>query len=170
MTFKYFSGFCLKNEEELFKEYLFDGDFCVAGFSYGAIKAFEEVYSNNKRVDTLQLFSPAFFQTMNTKIKKLQLISFKKDKDTYIKNFLENVSFPENINMHKYLDEGLESQLDELLNYTWDKDRLQELVDRGIKIEVYLGGKDKIIDHESAKDFFKEFATVYYIKDKGHIL
>ncbi|WP_321467883.1 pimelyl-ACP methyl ester esterase BioV [Halarcobacter sp.] len=170
MISKFFSGFCLDNEKELFKEYILDKDFCVAGFSHGAIKAFEYVYLKNKRVDTLQLFSPAFFQTMDKKTKRLQLMFFKKDKNSYIKNFLENVIFPENTNMNKYLNEGSESQLEELLNYVWDEEKLKELVNKGIKIEVYLGGKDKIIDHEAAKDFFKEFATVYYIKDKGHIL
>ena len=41
---------------------------------------------------------------------------------------------------------------------------------RRIKIEVFLGQNDKIIDSLAAKDFFKEFATVYYFKDKGHLL
>lgn len=170
MTFKYFSGFCLDDEKGLFEEYLLDNEFCVAGFSYGAIKAFEYAYYEKSRIDTLQLFSPAFFQTMDKKTKRLQLMFFKKDKENYIKNFLENVSFPTDIKMKKYFKEGLDSELEELLNYEWDKNKLKELVEKGIKIEVYLGGKDKIIDHESAKDFFKEFATVYYIKDKGHIL
>jgi hypothetical protein len=33
-----------------------------------------------------------------------------------------------------------------------------------------LGQNDKIIDSLDAKEFFKEFATVYYFKDKGHLL
>ncbi|WP_044415094.1 pimelyl-ACP methyl ester esterase BioV [Halarcobacter anaerophilus] len=170
MTFKYFSGFCLENEKELFKEYLCEKSLCVAGFSYGAIKAFEYVYNSDSRVDLLQLFSPAFFQTMDKKTKRLQLMFFKKDKDEYIKNFLKNVSFPSNIEMKKYFKEGTSLELEELLNYTWDKEKLQKFVDRGIKIEVFLGQKDKIIDSKGAKEFFKDFATVYYIKEKGHIL
>ncbi|QDF28762.1 pimelyl-ACP methyl ester esterase BioV [Halarcobacter anaerophilus] len=170
MTFKYFSGFCLENEKELFKEYLCEKSLCIAGFSYGAIKAFEYVYNSDTRVDLLQLFSPAFFQTMDKKTKRLQLMFFKKDKDEYIKNFLENVSFPSNIEMEKYFKEGTSLELEELLNYIWDKEKLQKLVDRGIKIEVFLGQKDKIIDSKGAKEFFKDFATVYYIKEKGHIL
>ena len=63
----FFSGFCLENEEELFSEYATPNDFTISGFSYGAIKAFEEVLNSNERVDKLQLFSPAFFQTQDKK-------------------------------------------------------------------------------------------------------
>ena len=66
---KYFSGFCFENESEIFDEYLEINDFTVSGFSYGAIKAFEEVLASNKRVDKLQLFSPAFFQSFDKKFK-----------------------------------------------------------------------------------------------------
>ena len=170
MSFKYFSGFCFENEKELFKEYLYQNDFCVSGFSYGAIKAFEYVYNTKLRVDTLQLFSPAFFQTMDKKTKRLQLMFFKKDKNNYIQNFLENVVYPDKKDIKKYFKEGLDTELNELLNYTWDEKKLQELLSKGIKIEVFLGGNDKIIDSKIAKDFFKDFATVYYIKEKGHIL
>jgi len=48
--------------------------------------------------------------------------------------------------------------------------KLQKLIDNGTKIEVFLGGVDKIIDAQKAKEFFKDFATVYYIKEKGHLL
>ena len=37
-------------------------------------------------------------------------------------------------------------------------------------IEVFLGGKDKIIDVAKTKAFFQEFATVVMIKNAGHIL
>lgn len=170
MTFKYFSGFCLENEKELFDEYLCEKDLCVAGFSYGAIKAFEYAYNTDSRVDLLQLFSPAFFQTMDKKTKRLQLMFFKKDITEYTKSFLENVSFPSQKNMKKYFAEGTSSQLEELLDYIWDENRLQELLNRGVKIEVFLGEQDKIIDSKAAKEFFKNFATVYYIKGKGHTL
>ncbi|MCD8541384.1 MAG: hypothetical protein LRY22_01715 [Aliarcobacter cryaerophilus] len=49
--------------------------------------------------------------------------------------------------------------------------RFRRVDKKGIKIEVFLGQNDKIIDSlEDAKEFFKEFATVYYFKDKGHLL
>ena len=171
MTFKrYFSGFCFKNESELFDEYLVNNDFTISGFSFGAIKAFEEAFSTKKRVDKLQLFSPAFFQNFDDKFKRTQLMYFKKDANAYCHNFLSNVIYPTNLDISKYFELGTAEQLEELLNYNWSEEKLQKLVDKGTKIEVYLGGVDKIIDSSKAKDFFKNFATVYYIKEKGHLL
>lgn len=167
---RYFSGFCFVNESELFDEYLENNDFTVCGFSYGAIKAFEEVLNSNTRVDKLQLFSPAFFQTFDEKFKRMQLMFFKKDANAYCENFLKNVSSPTNQDISKYFNQGTIQELEELLNYEWSKEKLQKLVDNGTKIEVFLGGIDKIIDSVKAKEFFKDFATVYYIKEKGHLL
>jgi len=167
---RYFSGFCFVNESELFNEYLENNDFTVCGFSYGAIKAFEEVLNSNTRVDKLQLFSPAFFQTFDEKFKRMQLMFFKKDVNSYCENFLKNVASPTNQDISKYFNQGTIEELEELLNYEWSKDKLQKLIDNGTKIEVFLGGVDKIIDSSKAKEFFKDFATVYYIKEKGHLL
>ncbi len=167
---KYFSGFCFTNESELFSEYLEANDFTVCGFSFGAIKAFEEAFSTNQRVDKIQLFSPAFFQNYDDKFKKKQLMYFKKDANLYSQSFLENVIFPKQIDISKYFKLGTIEELEELLYYEWNEEKLQKLLDKGIKIEVYLGGVDKIIDASKAKDFFKDFATVYYIKEKGHLL
>lgn len=170
MTFKYFSGFSLENEEELFEEYLLNNDFSVSGFSYGAIKAFEYVLSTKKRVDTLQLFSPAFFQTQDEKFKRMQVMFFKKDSKLYCDNFLKNISSPYTLDTNKYFTEGTLESLTELLTYTWDEKKLEKIVNKGTKIEVYLGGKDMIIESTSAKEFFKNYATVYFIKDASHIL
>ena len=167
---RYISGFCFVNESELFDEYLENNDFTVCGFSYGAIKAFEEVLNSNTRVDKLQLFSPAFFQTFDDKFKRMQLMFFKKDANTYCENFLKNVASPTNQDISKYFNQGTIEELEELLNYEWSKEKLQKLVENGTKIEVFLGGVDKIIDAQKAKEFFKDFATVYYIKEKGHLL
>ena len=167
---KYFSGFCFFDESELFDEYLEKSDFTVCGFSYGAIKAFEEVLNSNQRVDKLQLFSPAFFQTSNDKFKRMQLMFFKKDANSYCENFLKNVLNPTNKDISKYFQMGTFEELEELLNYQWSEEKLQRLVDKGTIIEVYLGEVDKIIDSQKAKEFFKNFATVYYIKEKGHLL
>ncbi len=167
---KYFSGFCFFDESELFDEYLEKSDFTVCGFSYGAIKAFEEVLNSNQRVDKLQLFSPAFFQTSNDKFKRMQLMFFKKDANSYCENFLKNVLNPTNKDISKYFQMGTFEELEELLNYQWSEEKLQRLVDKGTIIEVYLGEVDKIIDSQKAKEFFRNFATVYYIKEKGHLL
>jgi enterochelin esterase-like enzyme len=167
---RYFSGFCFVDESELFDEYLEKSEFVVCGFSYGAIKAFEEVLNSNQRVDKLQLFSPAFFQTFDEKFKRMQLMYFKKDADAYCKNFLQNVASPTNQNISRYFKMGIVQELEELLNYQWSEEKLQTLVDKGTIIEVYLGANDKIIDSLKAKEFFVNFATVYYIKEKGHLL
>ena len=166
----YFSGFCLENESELFSQYLTKNDFTVSGFSYGAIKAFEEVLNSDIRVDKLQLFSPAFFQTKDKKFKRMQLMFYKKDETAYCNNFLQNIAYPSNINSKDYFTAGTYEQLDELLNYEWCEEKLQALIEKGTKIEVFLGAEDKIIESLKAKNFFIKYATVYFIKDVGHIL
>ena len=167
---KYFSGFCFFEESELFKDYIIQNDFTVSGFSYGAVKAFEDVLNSNKRVDKLQLFSPAYFQTKDEKFKRTQVMYFKKDANAYCQTFLSNVLSPLDLDISKYFKLGTIEQLEELLYYEWSEEKLQKLLDKGTKIEVYLGGVDKIIDSSKAKEFFKNFATVYYIKEKGHLL
>ena len=95
---------------------------------------------------------------------------FKKDANAYCESFLKNVIFPTNLDISKYFKLGTIEQLEELLYYEWSEEKLQKLLNKGTKIEVYLGGVDKIIDSAKAKEFFKNFATVYYIKEKGHLL
>ena len=167
---RYFNGFCFENEQELFRGFLTESDFCVAGFSYGAIKAFEQVYSSKNRIDTLQLFSPAFFQDKDEKFKRLQLMAFKKDKQNYLKNFYQNALYPLEIDISRYKKIGTVEELKELLDYKWDKEKLDIITKRGIKIEVYLGKLDKIINTKAAKEFFQPFATVYYFNHFGHII
>ncbi|HJE02680.1 hypothetical protein AAX26_01206 [Aliarcobacter thereius] len=166
----FFSGFCFINESELFEEYIEKGEFVVSGFSYGAIKAFLEVRNSKKRVDKLQLFSPAFFQNKDEKFKRMQVMFFKKDEESYIKTFLKNVKANSSKDIEKFFKKGNYEELEELINFKWSKEDLEELLGKGLKIEVFLGQNDKIIDSLEAKEFFKDFATVYYFKDKGHIL
>ncbi len=170
MKSKYFSGFCLNGEKELFSEYLIENDFTISGFSFGAIKAFEEALNSEERVDLIQLFSPAFFQTQNEKFVRMQLMFFKKDSNSYCENFLQNISYPSDIEVSKYFKEGTYEELETLLTYKWDEKKLNRLLERGTQIEVYLGGVDKIIDSGKAYEFFKDFSTVYFIKNSGHIL
>ena len=167
---KYFSGFCLCHEEALFEPYLIQSDMTVAGFSYGAIKAFEYALSATHRIDTLQLFSPAFFMDKDAKFKKLQTLSFSKNPHAYCDNFLTNVTAPSTINISSYFEQGNLEALSELLHYTWEPSKLQALVDKGIVIEVYVGECDAIINALAVKEFFVPFATVYYFKSVGHIL
>ena len=169
----YFSGFCLENEEELFSSYRVKNDFTISGFSYGAIKAFQytlEALKNNQRVDKLQLFSPAYFNNESKKFKRLQLMFFKKDENEYKNNFIKNTIFPNNNCINKYISIGTYEELDILLNYQWEEKDLQILLDANIKIEVFIGANDKIVDSNSAKEFFRQFGEVYFIKDVGHSL
>ncbi|MBP1680180.1 MAG: hypothetical protein H6Q35_519 [Proteobacteria bacterium] len=167
---KFFSGFCLANEQELFTSYLNPSDFSIAGFSYGAIKALKYALAHHERIDTLQLFSPAFFHDKDAKFKKLQTLSFSKNSETYTQNFMQNIAYPSSLDMQPYFKQGSLNELSELLHYTWDEAHLQALKERGIHIEVYVGECDAIINATAVKTFFVEYATVYYFKRFGHIL
>ena len=167
---RYFNGFSLKGEETLFQDYLIDSDFTVVGFSYGAIRAFEEVYKSKRRVDRLILLSPAFFQNHKKSFIRTQLRYFKSDRDSYIKEFLKNIAYPSDIELSQYLSIGTISELEYLLSYRWSEDRLLELIKRAVTIEVFIGGMDKIIDNKIVFNFFSKITTTYLLKDKGHIL
>jgi hypothetical protein len=168
----YFSGFCLENESELFSEYIVKNDYTISGFSYGAIKALEfALVSSNMdiRIDLLQLFSPSFFNDKDDKYKRMQLMYYKKNSQVYCDKFLNNSGFSKK-QSEKYFSKGNYEDLKELLNYKWEHDKLQILIENGIKIEVYLGENDKIIDSKKALEFFVNFTELYYIKNKEHIL
>ena len=165
----YFNGFSLKNVEELFKEYTLLSDTTVVGFSFGAQKALEYVYQTKKRVDRLILLSPAFFQTQKPSFIRTQLRYFESNKNTYIEQFLSNVSYPSTINLSKYLHEGSKEELELLLTYQWENSKIQKIINQGTNIEVFLGEKDKIIPMKEALNFFST-TTTYVIKDAGHLL
>ena len=170
MSVHFFSGFSLRHEKELFADYLKESSYSVAGFSRGAIDAFEYVLQSEKRTDLLQLFSPAFFMDKDENFKAAQLEAFRKNSRLYMRQFLKNIAYPAKRDLSSYLHEEDEDALRRLLYYRWESEKLRELQDRGVCIEVYLGGRDRIIDAAKAKDFFKSHATVYFIKEGGHIL
>lgn len=169
---QFFSGFSLINESYLFEEFIDNSDYNVCGFSYGAIKALRyvnEELAKGNRVDRLQLFSPAFFQTKDSKFKKLQLISYRKNKDIYLNQFLNSCFAP----YEKKIVENIKTsvdELEELLTYEWIESELEALSKKGVVIEVYLGGKDAIVDADYSKNFFIKHSTVTYIKDANHFL
>ena len=167
---KYFNGFSLQNEKELFTPYLVNSDYCVAGFSYGAQQAFEYVYHAKERIDRLILLSPAFFQTQKTSFIRAQLRYFEAGKEDYVKQFLANVAYPSCLDLSNYLKVGTKEELEALLTYVWDKKKIQEVLDRGTTIEVFFGEDDKIIDAQKAFDFFAPFTTTYFVKGVGHLL
>ncbi len=167
---RYFSGFCLHSESSLFDFWLEHTDYTVAGFSYGAIKAAEYVLEQKGRVERLILLSPAFFNDKDEKFKRMQLLYFKKDRQKYIKNFLSNAKAGSSLNLEPFLKEGSYEELQELLFYNWQKEKLQKISKQGTAIEVILGEKDKIINPNAAKEFFEKLATVYWIKKGNHFL
>jgi len=120
----YFNGFALKGEEKFFEEQLIKSDFCVAGFSYGAQKAFEYVYHSTQRIDRLILLSPAFFQNHKKSFIRTQLRYYKADEVSYSEQFLKNVVYPSNINLYEYYNTNKYEELESLLSYVWDKEKI----------------------------------------------
>ncbi len=168
---RYFNGFSLKGEEKLFSSYLIQNDFTLSGFSYGAQRAFEYVYNHpQERVERLILLSPAFFQTQKRSFIRTQLRYYAQDSDAYIHQFLANIVHPSHQDVSSYLDKGTKEELEALLSYEWDSKKIAEVLARGVTIEVYLGGKDKIINSDAAFTLFSSLTTTYLIKDTGHIL
>ncbi|OQX50037.1 MAG: hypothetical protein B5M46_02145 [Epsilonproteobacteria bacterium 4484_20] len=167
---RYFNGFSLSGEELFFRDCLPESEFCVAGFSYGAQKAVEYVHATQRRVDRLILLSPAFFQTERPGFVRTQLRYFEAGKEAYVRQFLENVSYPSRTELAPFLQTGSKEELEALLTYTWDVEKMKEVIKRGTAIEVFLGGEDKIIDSAAAAAFFEKYVTTYLIKDAGHLL
>ena len=167
---RYFNGFSLKGEEEFFKEQLIQSDFTVAGFSYGAVKAFEYVYQTRKRVDRLILLSPAFFQNHKASFVRTQLRYYRANQEAYTQQFLENVAYPSSIDLQAYLADGTIEELESLLSYSWDGQKIKKILQRGVIIEVYIGGSDKIVGADKSFEFFKELVPCYFIKGVGHLL
>jgi len=167
---KYFNGFSLKAEEEFFSNYLIDSDYAIAGFSHGSQRALEYAYNSQERIDRLTLISPAFFQNHKKSFVKTQLRYFKSDKKAYQKEFLKNVVYPSTISLDKHIVEGTYEELDDLLSYVWQEEKIKALIKKGIKIEVFMGDSDKIVDAEKSFEFFSKLVPVYLLKGKGHLL
>ena len=167
---RFYSGFGLRDESELFRTYLRNSDYTVAGFSKGAIEALEYTWQTAQRVDLLQLLSPAFFQSQTERFKRLQLLYFTKDPVAYRQRFLQNCAAPSDTDLSRYQAETQKRSLEYLLYYRWEVGKIKEILQRGVRIEVYLGSEDRIIDAQAAKDFFARYASVYYLKGCGHIL
>ena len=170
LSMKYFNGFSLQEEKELFSEFIIESETTVAGFSYGAQQAFEYVYASKERIDRLILLSPAFFQTQKASFIRTQLRYFEAGQEAYVEQFLSNVSYPSNFNLSPYLKVGTKEALEALLTYTWDENKIEEVLNRGTTIEVFLGSVDKIIDSNEAFAFFKGSCTTYLLKNTGHLL
>ena len=168
----FFSGFSLKNEQHLFEDFINTSEYCVCGFSYGSMKAFKhvkELLLAGKRVDTLQLLSPVFFQTKSDRFKRVQIMAHKTNNKEYMKQFFESCFDPHSQKTVEF-EKNTSKDLDELLNHKWILEDFQDIINKGVKLEVYLGGADKIIDVKSAREFFTQISTVTYVKDGNHFL
>jgi len=168
----YFNGFCLLGEEALFEDYLSKSDYCVAGFSYGAQQAFDYVYESTRRIERLILLSPAFFQNQKPSFNRTQLRYFDAGEEAYIQEFLSNVSYPKPSNtLENYLVVGTKVQLQSLLEYQWDKEKIKELIARGTVIEIFMGKEDKIVNTAEVLAFFDSTKCISYtLKNSGHLL
>lgn len=166
---KFYSGFSLEEDRHFFDPFLKMSDFTVAGFSYGAIKAAQYAAQTHERVDTLQLFSPAFFQTKKESFRRLQMSGYFKDSERYLENFITSCFAPlpkSPIN----LGENSADALQELLYFEWTKELMETIRSKGTRIEVYLGLEDQVIDVEGAREFFLPYATVISIRKGNHFL
>lgn len=166
---RFYSGFALRNDARFFEPLLNRSDYTVAGFSYGAIKAARYAAEANERIDTLQLFSPAFFQTKKESFRRLQMGGYLKDPEGYIRLFLDNCFAPCDSEAVEQ-GEHAPQELHELLTFTWSGELMETIRSKGTRIEVYLGLEDRIIDVEGAREFFIPYTTVTSIRGANHFL
>lgn len=166
---RFYSGFALSGDQHFFDPYLNHSDYTVAGFSYGAIKAAHYAAESHDRIDTLQLFSPAFFQTKKESFRRLQMGGYFKDAERYLENFLTSCFAPSPVAPITLGSNDAES-LQELLYYEWRPELLAAIRVKRIRIEVYLGLDDQVIDVSGAREFFLPYATVISIRKGNHFL
>ncbi|WP_201353087.1 pimelyl-ACP methyl ester esterase BioV [Hydrogenimonas urashimensis] len=169
----FFSGFSLKGEKKIFSEYLErygKNPYVVAGFSYGAIRALEYAVASQKRIDRLILLSPAYFKEVSKAFVKTQMVHYRKDPDAYIEKFLANAASPASFDLDPFRSDSTPEELEELLGYEWPSAHFKTLLARGVKIETFLGGEDRIVDAHKAHRFFKRYTTSYLFKPFGHLL
>ena len=166
---KFFSGFCVSGESELFVDFLPKKEAFICGFSFGAINAFEHALTTKEFFKKLILLSPAFYCQTDDKFKEQQLAAFKADEELYKIKLLKKSGLDEESGK-KYGVNGSAEQLEKLLYFGWDKSGFEKLSKMGVKIEVYIGSNDRVVDPNRSVEFFKEHATVYLLKDKNHFL
>jgi hypothetical protein len=168
MTF--YSGFGFDTKSRWFEPWLDHSDYCIAGFSYGAIKATQAVANATHRVDRLQLFSPAFFQTHSEGFKRLQRKGYRHDPVSYMQTFTQQCFAPYAVPDGVVNTATDAKDLETLLAHEWSAEQFEAIVARGVTIDVYLGGQDQIIDASGARAWFTQYATVYWFTHANHFL
>jgi len=163
----FWDGFCIKNGKQLLGKYRDLAPLRIGGFSYGAQQVWELLKKGGTgRIVKVQLFSPAYFDSLSDRWKKLNLERFKQDREGYLKEFYRRALIPPKYQNWECLHrQEMEEELKKLLTYRWKKIDLT-----GLDLEVYLGERDRIIDLEGAYQFFKKLGRVYLIKGVGHSL
>ncbi len=168
---RFFSGFGFVNESVLFEEWLLKGAYDVSGFSMGAIKAIEYAYNEvlqQRRINSLLLFSPCMLAHKSLAFKRLQLFSFQKDPQNYMDNFYQAVGL--NAQLERFKKRGSLEELEFLLNYKYSDHTIRILLEKGVKIEVFIGLEDKIIDIQALLEFFMPLVQVWQFKGHNHLL
>lgn len=143
----------------------------IAGFSYGSQKALEFALHSKRRINTLILLSPAFFNDKESDFVESQIDAFQKNKQVYMKAFLRHIGYE--VQMKPFLLEPNKiksNDLENLLYYRFKREDLQSLQNRGVEIVVLFGEGDKIINVSIAAEFFREFGIVYVLKNRNHLL
>lgn len=144
----------------------------MAGFSYGAQRALEVAYESQERIQTLQLISPAFFQSSSEAFRRAQVRAFKHDEARYRERFLQNCTTEAELERVKRFSAPMDLEaLETLLWYEWSAEKIGALVARGVEIEVFLGAKDRIIPAGEALAFFRALPVrVFWLKEGEHII
>ncbi len=167
---KFFSAFGLKNEQELFRFWLNCNDFCVAGFSSGAIDALEYTLNSKNRVDRLILISPIFFESIDRDELNKRVKIFKKRYKKFMSEYYKKIDIGSRLDIAKYKTNATLLELENALFYNWSIEKLEKIIKRGTVVEVILSQDDKISDSKYALYFFKDITTTYLIKDVNHLL
>ncbi len=182
----YFSGFGLQNERVLFEDLLRGGGGprTLAGFSLGAVQAFECALGgigssgssggggSNRSctaaggVRDLDLISPAFFMDKSAEFKRDEILRFERSRAGYMRAFYSKLGVKDRAMQKMPAVQDLKL----LLHYKWRAGDFAALKARGVRIRVFLGGADGIMNARAALEFFKPLCTVYFFKGKGHIL
>ncbi|WP_120903269.1 pimelyl-ACP methyl ester esterase BioV [Helicobacter pylori] len=168
---RFFSGFGFVNESVLFEEWLLKGAYDVSGFSMGAIKAIEYAYNEvlqQRRIHSLLLFSPCMLAHKSLAFKRLQLSSFQKDPKNYMDNFYKEAGL--DAQLERFKREGSLEELEFLLDYKYSDHTIRLLLEKGVKIEVFIGLEDKITDVQALLEFFTPLVQVWQFKGYNHLL
>jgi pimeloyl-ACP methyl ester carboxylesterase len=143
------------------------GDF-VAGFSYGAIGAIRHALQDES-VKNLILLSPAYYTHKDREFKEAQLSAFEADPALYKLKLLKKSGLKEEEG-ELYGKDGVAEELRELLFFDWCSRDVASLVARGVRVEVFIGLGDRVVEPEPSSKFFDQFAKVYTLENKNHIL